>query len=314
MLRLIGWRLARMIPLLFLVSIGVFGLVYLLPGDPASAIAGEAATPAQVEVVRKQLGLDRPLLTQYGHWVTNFVQGHFGNSLYDQRSVLSSIGQRFPITISLTVAAMFVALALGVPAGILAATRRGSLVDRVVTLLSTFGIAVPGFWLGLLLIVGFSLKLHIFPATGYVSWSRDPGGWLQHITLPALTLGLAGAAELARHTRSALSDVLQQDYIRTARAVGVRSAKVTFKHALKNAAVPILTIISFQVSFLLGGSLVIEQIFNLNGLGSLALVAVGQKDLPVIQAVVMMTALVVMGVNLLTDIAYGYFNPRVRAA
>ncbi|MTD57594.1 ABC transporter permease [Amycolatopsis pithecellobii] len=313
MLRLTAWRVARMVPLLFLVSIGAFGLVYLIPGDPASAIAGQDADPAQVAAIRSQLGLDKPVWEQYWHWISGLAQGRFGTSLYDQTSVVSSIQERFPVTLSLTVAALVVALAIGIPVGILAATHRGTVLDRAITALSTVGIAMPAFWLGLLLIIGFSLKLNVLPAVGYVPWTTDPGGWLEHITLPAVTLGLAAAAELARHTRSALSETLQQDYIRTARMIGIRSHKVNLKHALKNAGAPILTIFSFQVSFLLGGSLVVEQIFNLPGLGSFAISAVGQKDLPVIQAVVMVTALIVMGVNLLTDIAYGYLNPRVRA-
>lgn len=204
MLKLTGWRLARTIPLLFLVSLAVFGLVYLIPGDPASAIAGDGATPQQIAAIRQQLGLDQSIFVQYGDWVGHFMRGDFGQSFYSGVPVAQSIGERFPVTLSLAAAALFVALIVGIPAGIWAATRRGEAVDRVVTMLSTFGIAIPAFWLGLLLIIAFALQLHLFPAVGYVPLDQDIGGWLLQLTLPAVTLGAAGAAELARHTRSAL--------------------------------------------------------------------------------------------------------------
>ncbi|MFE7243106.1 ABC transporter permease [Streptomyces sp. NPDC057580] len=307
-------RLARMVPLVFLVSVAVFGLVHLIPGDPAVTLAGDNPTPEQVESIRTALGLDRPVVIQYVDWLRHVLQGDLGASLYQRTPVVEGIAGRLPITLSLTLAAMVVALVIGVPAGVVAASRRGSWIDRAVTVLTTIGIAVPSFWLGLVLIVVFSLQLQWFPAVGYTHFTEGPAMWLWQITLPAITLGVHGAAELARHTRSAMHDALGQDYVRTARAQGLPGGRVLAKHALKNAGVPVLTIAGFQFSILMGGAVIVEQIFGIPGLGSLAIDAVIQKDLPVIQGVVLVAALIVMLTNLLVDLAYGYLNPKVRAS
>ncbi len=313
MLALVVRRLAAMVPLLFIVSLIVFGLVLLIPGDPAITISGPNATDAQIEATRARLGLDDPVITQYWRWASGLVQGDLGTSLFSSRSVTDAIASRFPVTLALTLAAMAVALVISVPAGIIAATRRGSWADRVATLGASLGIAMPSFWLGLILLLIFALNNPWLPPTGYVPINVSVSEWLRHITLPAITLGIAASAQLTRQLRSALYDVLQQDYVRTARAKGMRARLVIGKHALKNAAVPVVTVLGLQVSFLLGGTVITEQIFGIPGLGQLVIGAVLQRDLPMIQGVVVVAALVVMVANLLVDLSYGYFNPKVRA-
>ncbi|MDG4834293.1 ABC transporter permease [Solwaraspora sp. WMMD1047] len=314
MAALLVTRLGRAVILLFLVSVAVFGLVLLIPGDPAVTIAGEDASPQQLDSIRAELGLDEPLPVQYGQWLSGAVTGDLGTSFHTRVPVTESILARFPATFSLTVAALVVALAIGLSFGLVAAAHRGGWLDRALTVTSTAGIAVPHFWLGMVLILAFALTWTLFPAVGYVPLTDDPVGWLRHITLPAVTLGVAAAAELARHTRSAMAEVLLQDYLRTARAKGVRRRTRMLKHALRNAAVPIVTVLGFQVSLLLGGSVIIERMFGIPGLGSLAIDAVQYNDLPVLQGVVLVSALVVVIVNLLTDVAYGLLNPKVRLA
>lgn len=313
MLQLILRRLVALVPLLFLVSLIVFALVLLIPGDPAITISGENATEAQIEATRERLGLNDPVLVQYGRWAGKAVQGDLGTSLFSSRSVTSAIVERFPATLTLTIAALVVALAISVPAGILAATRKGTWVDRTATLTASFGVAMPNFWLGLMLVIVFALWNPWFPATGYVPISENPVRWLRHITLPAITLGTAAAAETTRQLRSALGDVMHQDYIRTARAKGLPNRKVIWKHGVKNAAVPVITVIGLQVSLMLGGSVIVEQVFGIPGLGQLAIRAVLERDIPMIQGVVVVTTLTVLLVNLFIDLCYGWINPKVRA-
>lgn len=313
MLQLVVRRLLALVPLLFLVSLIVFSLVLIIPGDPAITIAGENATEAQIEATRDRLGLNDPLIVQYGRWAGNAIQGDLGTSLFSSRSVAGAIAERFPVTLTLTAASLAIALMISIPAGIAAATRRGTWVDRASTFGASLGVAMPNFWLGLVLVLVFALWNPWFPATGYVPISEDPVRWLRHITLPALTLGTAAAAETTRQLRSALSDVLQQDYIRTARAKGLPGWLVTFKHGLKNAAVPVVTVIGLQVSLLLGGSVIVEQVFGIPGLGQLAIRAVLERDIPMIQGIVVATTVTVLFVNLLVDLTYGWLNPKVRA-
>lgn len=313
MLQLVVRRLLALLPMLFLVSLIVFSLVLIIPGDPAITISGENATEAQIEATRERLGLNDPILVQYGRWAGNAIQGDLGTSLFSSRSVSSAIAERFPVTLSLTFAAIFVAMLIAIPAGIIAATKRGTWIDRVATLGASLGVAMPNFWLGLVLVLVFALWNPWFPAIGYVGFTENPFQWARHMFLPALTLGTAAAAETTRQLRSALSDVLHQDYIRTARAKGLRGRVVVMKHALKNAAVPVVTVIGLQVSLLLGGAVIVEQIFGIPGLGQLAIRAVLERDIPMIQGVVVVTTVIVLVVNLLVDLTYGFLNPKVRS-
>jgi len=307
-------RILMIVPLLFLVSLGVFALVLMIPGDPAITIAGENATEEQIEATRERLGLNDPVLVQYVGWAGSAVQGDLGTSLFSNESVSGAILARFPVTIALTVAAMLVALLIAVPAGIVAAVHRGRWPDRAATLFASVGISLPNFWVGILLIIAFALMFPIFPAVGYTPLSEGVGAWAHNLVLPGLTLGTAAAAEITRQLRGSLHDVMQQDFIRTARANGLRGSTVIAKHGLKNAAVPVVTVIGFQIGFLLGGSVIVERVFGLPGLGDLAIRAVLQRDIPMIQGIVVVTAVVVMLVNLAVDLSYGYLNPKVRQA
>ena len=313
MLQLLVRRLAFTIPIIVLASFLVFSLLLLVPGDPAITLAGDNATEAQIEAIRQQLGLDDPVFVQYGRWAGAAVQGDFGDSLYSGRSVTKSIGERLPVTLSLAAISIVIALAIAIPAGIIAATRRGTWIDTAATMGASLGLAMPSFWLGAVLALVFALRLRWLPATGYVPFSESPVDWLRHLILPGLTLGAATAAETTRQLRSSLSDVLGQDYVRTARAAGIRSRTVVLKHSMKNAAMPVVTVLGFQVAFLLGGSVIVEQLFALPGLGGLAIRAVLDRDIPVIQGVVLFTTVLVVGINLLVDLLYGYLNPKVRS-
>lgn len=314
MLALLVRRLLFVVPILVLVSFCVFGMVLLVPGDPAITLAGDNATEEQIEIIRDRLGLDDPIWVQYGRWASDAVRGDLGDSLYSGRPVTRSIAERLPVTVSLAALSVVIALAIAVPAGILAATNRGRWLDSAATVGASLGLAMPSFWLGLVLLLVFALRLGWLPATGYVPLEANPTEWLRHLLLPAITLGTAAAAETTRQLRSSLSDVLGEDYVRTARAKGLRGRAVVFKHSLKNAAIPVITVLGFQIAFLLGGSVIVEQIFALPGLGGLAIRAVLDRDLPIIQGVVMLAAVMVISVNLVVDLLYGWLNPKVRAA
>ena len=305
-------RILTTIPVLVLVTFVVFGLVLLIPGDPAATIAGPDATVAEVAAVRERLGLDRPVLVQYWDWVTGALAGDLGTSLYTSRPVATSIGDGLPVTLSLAAMALLISLLIAVPTAVVSALRRGTWLDRIATVGSSLGIALPSFWLGLVFVLVFSLALGWLPATGYVPLDEDPAAWLRHILLPALTLGIASAAESARQLRGSMIGVLQQDYVRTARAKGLRERMVVGKHVLKNASVPLVTVLGLQVTALLGGAVLVEQVFGVPGLGLVAIGAVTTRDVPVIQGIVLVAVLVAVLCNLLVDLTYGYLNPKVR--
>lgn len=313
MISMVARRVCVMVPLLFAMSIMVFGLVHFLPGDPAMTIAGDNPTPEQLAQIRERLGLNDPLVTQYVSWITSAFRGDLGTSLYSSASVSNEIAQRVPVSAALATAALFISLVIAVPAGITAALMRGRLPDRLSTVFASTGVAVPSFWLGILLILAFAINWSWFPALGYVGITEDPVRWLRHITLPAITLGFASAAETTRQLRSAMYDVLQQDYIRTVRAAGIPRRRVIVQYALKNAAGPVITVLGFQVAMLLGGVVVIERIFDIPGIGGLAVRAVLERDIPMVQGVVLVTTLIVMVVNLLVDIANMWLNPKARS-
>jgi peptide/nickel transport system permease protein len=315
MVRTLVLRLLGLIPVLLLVSMLVFGLIVLIPGDPAVTLAGDTATPERVAEIRDQLGLNEPLITQYLDWLGGAVRFDFGTSLFSSQSVSDAISDRLPATLSLGAVTLVLSVLVGVSVGALAALRPGSLLDRIATVGASLGVAVPNFWLGLVLIVVFAVDRQWLPAGGYETVA-DGGwwNWLRHLILPAIALGAAASAEVARQTRSTLADVLQQDYIRTARAKGLPPVRVLGKHAMKNAAIPVVTVIGVQAGRLVGGTVVIEQAFSIPGVGSLAYQSVLEGDIPMVQGVVLMAALLVLLSNLLVDMSYGYFNPKLRSS
>ncbi len=308
-------RLASLIPLLLIVSFLVFCLTLLIPGDPARVLAGgQNATPAQVDQVRHQLGLDRPFLSQYWHWLVNALHGNLGYSLFHHDAVASSIASKFPVTFSVALGAMIVVLLIGAPTGVLAGTRPGSIADRIITITSSTMLAVPDFWLAIILIVVFAVNTHLLPAIGYVPFSQSPSQWAEHLVLPWIAAGLGGAATLARQLRGAIADVMEQDYIRTAEAKGLHERYIIGKHALKNAAIAPVTVLGIMFAYTLGGTVILEHIFSIPGLGQYFYLGLTAKDLPVIQGVALVVAVTFAVVNLLVDVLYAYLNPKVRLA
>ncbi len=312
MLPFIGRRvIAALLTLLLVLAIS-FLLLHVTPGDPARVAAGPDADEATVEAARERLGLNKSVFSQFGLWITNVFRGDFGMSYVQNRAVLDVIVDRLPVTASLVLLSLVFALIISIPLGILAAVRRGRLSDRIAVVGSSLGIAIPDFFLGLLLALGLAVALPIFPATGYVPLATDPVGWFQHLVLPALTLGTAVAAELTRHVRASLSDVLELDYVRTAKAKGMGSRSVIFKHAFRNAAMPVTTVFGLQVARLLGGTVIVEQIFNLPGIGQQLIQSILERDIPIVLGIGLFSALIILMVNLLVDLSYGWLSPKVR--
>jgi ABC-type dipeptide/oligopeptide/nickel transport system permease component len=304
-LRYIGQRLAVAITVLWGVATLVFVILRLLPGDPAALMLSEAGASAEaIAQLRADLGLDKPLIIQYGQYLANLAQGDLGTSLFAHRPVAKVIAEQLPSTIGLALAAMLIASILGAALGILAAVKAGTWIDSAATALAVTGVSVPIFWSGLLLIWLFSLRLGWLPATGQ--------GGLDHLILPALVLGLASSGAIARLVRASLLEVLDQDFIRTARAKGLREGIVLTRHALKNALIPVVTIIGLQFGFLLGGTVVTETVFSRQGIGRLLVNSILWKDLPVVQGVVLLAGLVYTLVNVAVDVAYGFLDPRIR--
>ena len=311
----IGRRLLITIPLLVLITLGVFSLVLIIPGDPAQTLAGGArASPAEVAHIRHVLHLDQPFLAQYVRWLSGVVHGQLGNSLFKGQSVAAGIRERLPVTASIAAGGMVLAVVIGLPAGIVAGLRPRSWTDRVVSFGSSLGVAIPDFWLAMLLVVVLAVNLKLLAPLGYVQFSQSPYEWFLHLIMPWLALGIGGAATVARQTRGSMIDTLRQGYIRTAEAKGLSPARVIGKHACKNALSPVVTLIGIQFGYLLGGTFIIEQIFSLPGLGTYMLDAISTKDLPVIQGVALITALMFVLINLVVDVLYGYLNPKVRLA
>lgn len=302
----------RAVLLLLVISLIVFGLNKLIPGDPALDLAGENATPEVIDAIRRELGLDRPWTLQYGTWLGDILTGDLGQSIMYNVPVVDLIIQRLPPTASLALVAILLAVTFGLIGGVAAAHWRGQWPDRVITAISTVGIATPHFWVGLILILSFSIHFNLFPASGYKPLSDGIGPWLRSLLLPGIALSFALGAELQRQTRSSIADVLTQDYIRTARAQGLSRAHVLWVRALRNGSGPVLTVIGFQIGILIGGSIVMEKVFGIPGLGTLTIEAVFAKDLPVIQGVVLVNAALVVVINMLTDLSYRLLNPKVR--
>jgi peptide/nickel transport system permease protein len=308
-------RLLALVPVLLIVSFAVFFLLALVPGNPAITLAGGVtATPAQIAHVTAQLHLDDPLLVQYGRWLGNALHGNLGTSISTGQPVTQQIEQRFPVTFGLVVASAIVSLVVGIPVGLISGIRPQGVVDGGARTFTTLGLAVPSFWLAVLLVSIFAVHWHVFPPTGYTSISTSFTGWLRDITLPAITLGVLVGATLARQLRASLIDTLDTPYIRTAWAKGGTRRTVLFRHGLKNAAMPVVTVFGIQIGYLLGGAVIIEQIFALPGLGPYMLSGITDHDLPVVQGVAVVFVLFQMAMSLLVDISYGYLNPKVRVS
>jgi peptide/nickel transport system permease protein len=312
LLKFLPRRLLQLFPTLFLVSVIIFSLQQLLPGDPALVMAGEEKDPAVIEQIRKQYRLDQPLPVQYAYWIGGVVTGDLGESMRIKQPVASLIKEKLPVTVQLATMAMFFALLIGIPAGILSAVKKNSAWDVGANLFALWGLSTPNFWLGIMLIFFFSVKLGWLPASGFVSPFEDLGQSLATTIMPAFVLGNAIAAVLMRHTRSAMLQALASDYVRTARAKGMVERVVILKHALRNALTPVITLGALELGTLLSGAVLTEQIFSIPGFGKLIVDAVFNRDYAVVQGVVLVTATAYIVLNLIADMAYILVNPRLR--
>lgn len=305
-------RILSAIPVLLIVSLITFGLMRLIPGDPAAAIAGIAATPAQIEQLRQDLGLDQPIWVQLLHYYEGLAQGDLGRSLLLGKGVFAATMERLPVTIGLSLYALVFTLLIGIASGIIAALRQNSWVDQAAMMFAMIGISVPNFFLGLLMIILFAVHLGWLPSGGYVPFGEDPIGWLKSLAMPAFSLALLQAGLLARITRSSMLEVLRQDYIRTARAKGLPQRKVVLKHALSNALIPIVTVVGIIVSLLLSGAVVTEALFSIPGMGQLLTQAVLNRDYPMVQGGLLLVTTFLVLVNISVDVLYAVLDPRVR--
>jgi peptide/nickel transport system permease protein len=309
--RYIFKRILSTIPVLFLVSILVFLFLHLIPGDPIRILVGVRGTPEQIEQLTKQFHLDKPLVVQYLIWVRNVLQGDLGTSIRSNMPVTKLIVSRMPITASLATFAMLFALVIAVSAGVIASSKRNTVYDFVVMVFANLGVSIPQFLMGILLILFFALTLSLLPSIGYTRFLDSPLGYFQHIVLPALALGVSIAASITRVTRSHMIEVLGKDYIKTARSKGVSEAKVIMKHALKNALLPVVTLAGMFYASTLGGTIIIEEIFALPGIGRLVLQSIFNRDYPVVQGVVLFVAVINVTFNLVIDILYRFLNPKI---
>jgi len=307
-------RLLALVPTLFFVSLLIFLLQQLLPGDPALALAGEDHDPAAVAAIRAKYHLDRPIVVQYRIWLGNVLQGNFGESLRNRIPVSDLLASKLPVTIELALCSMVVALLLGLPAGIISATHKGTPLDFTANLVALCGLSVPHFWLGIMLILLFAVRLGWLPASGYATPWEDPLRNLTTLLLPSLVLGTGVAGVMMRHTRSAMMQTLDADYVRTARAKSVPERLVVLKHALRNALIPVITLGAIEFGRLLSGAVLTEQIFNIPGFGKLLVDGVFNRDYAVVQAVVLVSAGLYVLLNLLADVLYFVANPRMRGS
>jgi peptide/nickel transport system permease protein len=294
------------------VAFFVFSLLYLTPGDPAATIAGDLATADDIARIHRQLGLDDPFLVRFGHWAWGVLQGDLGTSIFTNLPVTTLIGQRVGPTVSLTVMALIITLSFAIPLGVIAASKVGSWIDRLVMVVAVLGFSVPSFVLAYIVILCFSVWLDWLPVQGYASLSEGFAPFIEHLILPSIVLGLIYGALIARTTRAAMLEVLSQDYIRTAQAKGLTEGKVLVGHALRNAAVPIVTVIGSGIALLIGGVIVTETVFAIPGIGRLTVDAILRRDYPIIQGVTLILSAVYVVINLLVDMSYTFFDPRVR--
>lgn len=312
MLKFLINRLASTLPVLGVVAIIVFAMLRMAPGDPVAMIAGENASAADMELMRKTMGLDRALPVQFMAWVAQLFTGDLGYSFFYKMKVTDLIGQRLEPTLSVAVITIVLTVLLSVPLGMLASWRRGSLLDRSIMTFCVAGLSVPVFVAGYVLIWVFAMKLGWLPSQGYASFSQGIGPWLRHLALPCATLAILFCALIARTTRAAVSEALTEDYVRTARAKGISELRLMFRHALPNAAVPIVTVIGLSLAGLIGGMVVTETIYAIPGLGQLTVDAVLSRDYPLIQGITLFFSLLYVGINLLVDLSYLALDPRIR--
>jgi len=305
-------RILATIPVMAIVALFVFSLLYLAPGDPAAVIAGDQATPADVERIRESLGLDRPYLVRFGAWAWDIARGDLGVSIFTNLPVTTMIQQRIEPTLSLMIVTLLLAVSIAIPMGVIAAWKQGTTIDRLVMAFAVLGFSVPVFVVGYLLAYVFALELDWLPVQGYTSISNGFFPWIENLILPAVALGGVYIALIARITRASMLEVLSQDYVRTARAKGAAQPSILFVHALKNAAVPIVTIVGIGFAGLIGGAVVTESVFAIPGLGRLTVDAILRRDYPVIQGVILLFSFVYVLVNLLVDLSYTLFDPRIR--
>lgn len=311
MLKFTARRIALTVPIMAVVATLTFFLVELVPGDPAAFLLGTSATPAQVSHLDHSLGVDRPILVQYGTWFAHALHGNLGTSIVTDQSVVQSLAQALPVTVSVALLATLFSLVVGVVLGVLAAVR-GGVLDAAVQWTGSIAMSIPSFWLAALLVLALAIKLPWFPATGYVSVAASPSLWISHLVLPMIAIGLAGAGPVAFQTRAAVLDQLSREYVRTLVAAGLPTRRILFKHVLRNASGPVVTVVSLGFVFALGGVVIIESIFNLPGMGTLILKSVRGHDLPLVQGSVLFFSLLVVAINLLSDLAVAALNPRVR--
>jgi peptide/nickel transport system permease protein len=307
-------RIVQAIPVVFLASVGVFLLLHLLPGDPAQMLAGTDTSPETLEAIRQDLGLNEPLPYQYWVWLQHVMRGDLGKSILSKIPVSQLMSQRLPATLELAFAGEILTILIGIPLGVLAAINQRSKTDVGITSVISLGLAVPNFWLGILLIILFAVTLGWMPPGGRGDFSRDPLTALKFIALPAITLALPAAMNLSRLTKASVLEVLYEDYVRTARAKGLSGRIVTIRHVLRNALIPVLTAVGLEFGRLLGGSIIVESVFAWPGLGTLMLTAIGNRDYVIVQAGLLMLVMIFITVNLLTDLAYGFLDPRIRLA
>lgn len=301
-----------LIPVMVVVGVVVFMLVHLVPGDPAAVRLGDQSTPDQIQAAREQMGLNDPILVQFANWFTDALRLDFGQSYFNDQTVIESLSQRKEPTILLTTYALFFEVIIGIPAGVIAAVKRNSLVDRGLMIISISGAAIPTFFLGIVLILIFAVNLKWVPSGGYTPIAEDPVAHFKGMILPAFTLGFASAGLLARLVRSTMLDVLKEDYVRTAQAKGLRFQTVVNRHALRNALIPTITVIGFSIGGLLGGAVVTETVFTIPGMGRLVVTSITRRDYPVIQGSIMIIAAIYVIVNLFVDVLYAYVDPRIR--
>ena len=305
-------RLFILLVTILLVSITIFAVLMIIPGDPAQIILGIHATPETLQALRQRLGLDRPFVVQYLHYMKNVAAGDLGQSITYDVPIHSLLLSRLQVTLPLALLSMILAIVFSIPLGIYSALHRNQRGDYGIMVFSQIGLAVPAFWAGILLILLFAVTLHWFPAGGFPSWWSDPAKALKSLLLPAFSLGLVRAAVLTRMTRSSMLEILGEDYVRTARSKGLSEKVVIYKHAFRNAIIPVITVVGLQTGDLLAGAIIIENVFHLPGVGRLVFEAIGQRDLPVIQGVVLFIAAMIVIINFVTDIIYGCLDPRIR--
>lgn len=308
----IAKRTGQMILIIFLISIFTFMLVSFIPGDPVYAMLGEEVSPEEYERVYKELMLDKPIIARYFSWLTNALQGDLGQSTQFHKSTSEVLGERIPITLFFSITAFLISIPLGILFGVISAVRRGKTADTVVTLLANITACLPQFWIALLVMYIFAMRLGWLPSYGFTWFTVDPAAFIRQTIMPLFCLALGGIATVTRQTRSSMLEVIRQDYIRTARSKGISEKKVIYLHALKNALIPVITILGMRLGSMVAGSMFVESVFNIPGMGSLFVKAIESRDIPVVQACVLVTALVSCSINLLTDILYAVVDPRVR--